>query len=85
MRKQLPAKIVDQIATVVKSAVHQQVLIRVYAQAEAIRLANIEENIALEDIVQAIIDGSGESLGCEVNPDEARDALLGITSAPAIH
>jgi hypothetical protein len=85
MRKQLPGKIQNEIASVVSSAKDAQVLVQVYAEAETIRLANVEENIALEDIVEAIIDQSIDGPGCEVNPDQAREALLGITSLPAIH
>jgi hypothetical protein len=46
-------------------------------------LAHIAENIALEDIVQALIERSAEGPGCEVDPDDARDALLGVTSSPS--
>ena len=85
MPKQLPGKIQKEIASVVSSAKHAQVRVQVYAEAETIRLANVEENIALEDIVQAIIDQSTGGPGCEVDPDQAREALLGIISLPAIH
>ena len=85
MRKQLPAKILSEIASVVLSAGRAQVLIQVYAEAETIRLANVDDNIALEDIVQAIIDQSAGGPGCEVNPDEARDALMGVTAPPIVH
>jgi len=83
MLKSLPAKVQREISTVISKAAQAQVLIRVYAEADAIRLANISDNIALEDIVQAIIDESTAGPGCEINPDDARDALLGIS--PVIH
>jgi len=83
MPRPLPAKILDQIATVVSSAQQAQVLIRVYAEAEIIRGANIEENIALEDIVQALIDHSAKGPGCDNDPDDARATLIGVTSPSA--
>jgi hypothetical protein len=81
--KQLPQKVLKEITTIKLSAKRAQALIQVYAEAEIIRVANIEANIALEDIVQALIDHSANGPGCEVNPDEARDALLGVTFPPA--
>jgi hypothetical protein len=83
MPKQLPAKVLNEIALVVSRAARTQVLVRVYAEADTIRLAHIAENIALEDIVQAIIERSVEGPGCEVDPDDARDALLGVTPSPS--
>jgi hypothetical protein len=80
MLKSLPAKVQREIITAISKAAQAQVLIRVYAEADAIRLANISDNIALEDIVQAIIDQSTGGPGCEINPDDARDALLGISA-----
>ena len=84
MSKQLPPKVLEEIAVVVSKAARAQVLVRVYAEADAIRLANIGENIALEDIVQAIIERSAGGPGCEVDPDHARDALLGLASPPTV-
>jgi hypothetical protein len=84
MPKQLSSKVLNEIAVVVSKAAQARVLIRVYAEADAIRLANLNENIALEDIVQAIIERSAGGLGCEVDPDHARDALLGLESPPTV-
>jgi hypothetical protein len=76
----LTPKINAEITTAIKEAKKAGVLVPVYAVAEAIRLANVSENIALEDIVQAVITHAADGPGYEADPYEARDALLGETT-----
>jgi len=85
MRNVLTPKIEAEIASAVEEAKEAGVLVAVYAVAEAIRLANISDNIALEDIVQAVIASAADGPGYEVDPDEARDALLGEVTTHTLH
>jgi hypothetical protein len=73
----LSSKIHAEIAAVVEAAAKAQVLVRVYVEGEKIRQANIADNIALEDIVQEIIDQSAKGPGYEADPNDALSALLG--------
>lgn len=52
---------------------------RVYAGADQIRQSNIADNIALEDIVEAIIARSADGPGYEADPKDALGALLGVS------
>jgi hypothetical protein len=73
----LSSKIHAEIAAVVKAAIKGQVLVRVYVEGEKIRQANLADNVALEDIVQEIIDQSANGPGYEADPIDALPALLG--------
>jgi hypothetical protein len=76
MRK-LSSKIHSEINDLVEAAKKAGILIRVYAEAEKIRQANLNENVALEDIVEAIMNQSAHGPGFEANPTDALNALLG--------
>jgi hypothetical protein len=67
------------ISDVVATAAQQRQLVPVYAEAEKIRLANLADNVALEEIVEALIKKASGSVGYHSDPDEARAALLGET------
>jgi hypothetical protein len=71
-----------EIGAVLKTALKTRNLVRVYAEAERIRQANLKDNIALEDIVSELMRLSVHGPGFEANPADARDALLG-TGSPA--
>lgn len=52
----------------------------VYAAAEKIRQRWEAKNVALEDIVEHLVEGSGRhGVAIAFNPDEAKQALLGTT------
>jgi hypothetical protein len=76
----LTPKIHAEIGAVLETALKTRNLVRVYAEAEQIRQANLKDNVALEDIVSEIMRLSVHGLGFEANPADARDALLGIGS-----
>ena len=73
----LSRKIRTAISAVVAAAAKQGQLVQVYAEAEKIRLANIADNVALEEIVEALINKSAGGPGYHSDPSEARAALLG--------
>lgn len=75
--KALTPKIHADIAAVLRAARRSKNLVRVYAEAERIRQANLEENIALEDIVNEIMQQSAKGPGFEADPNDARSAILG--------
>src|SRR5687767_5271375 len=77
MPQELSPKMVVEIQAVVDAANKSARSIRVYAEADRIRQANMADNIALEDIVDAITRLAG-SFRCTADPNDARDALLGI-------
>ena len=82
MARELSAKVQAEISAVVESAVKAGTLVRVYAEADKIRQAHIVENIALEDIVEAIIARSADGPGYEADPKDALAALLGVSVNP---
>ena len=67
------------ISAVVAAAAKQRQLVQVYAEAEKIRQANIADNVALEEIVEALIKKAAGGIGYHSDPSEARAALLGET------
>jgi hypothetical protein len=73
----LSRKIRTAISAVVAAAAKQGQLVQVYVEAEKIRRANIADNVALEDIVEALINKSAAGPGYESDPGEATAALLG--------
>jgi hypothetical protein len=77
MAAALSPKICTAISEVVKTAAKAQVLVQVYAEAEKICRTNLEENIALEDIVEEMIRRSSFWPGYEADPNQARAAILG--------
>jgi hypothetical protein len=77
----LPAKMQAEITAVVAAAAKKGVLVRAYFEAEKIRQAHIADNVALEDIVEAIIVQSTNGPGYESDPSDALAALLGESTA----
>ena len=75
----LSRKIRIAISAVVAAAAKQRQLVQVYAEAEKIRQANIADNVALEEIVEALIKKAAGGIGYHSDPSEARAALLGET------
>jgi hypothetical protein len=73
----LSRKVHDDISAVVDAATKTRNLVQVYAEAEKIRQANLDENIALEDIVQEIMNRSAHGPGYVADPGDALNALLG--------
>lgn len=67
------------VSAVVDSAAERGQLVQIYAEAEKIRRANLADNVALEEIVEALLHKSAGGPGYHVDPDEARAALLGET------
>ncbi|MFN4143670.1 hypothetical protein [Aestuariivirga sp.] len=75
-RTNLPRPVVHDIEQVL--SINRSTCIRVYAEAETIRKRWSDENIALEDIVDALIDRGGRyNASMSLDPSEAADALLG--------
>jgi hypothetical protein len=70
----LSRKMRTAISAVVAAAAKQGQLVQVYAEAEKIRRANIADNVALEEIVEALINKSAGGPGYHSDPDEARAA-----------
>lgn len=81
----LSSKVHAEIRAVVSAATEARNLVRAYAEAETIRQANIADNIALEDIVQEIINRCAEGPGYEADPMEAHAALMGDRTSITIH
>jgi hypothetical protein len=79
----LSSKIRAEIAAVVAAAAKSGELVRAYFEAEKIRQANIVDNMALEDIVEAIIELSVGGPGYESDPGDARGAMLGSPTLAA--
>jgi hypothetical protein len=75
----LSRKIRMAISAVVAAAARQRQLVQVYAEAEKIRQANLADNVALEEIVEALIKKAAGGIGYHCDPYEARAALLGET------
>ena len=73
----LSRKIRTAISAVVAAAAKQGQLVQVYVEAEKIRRANVADNVALEDIVEALITKSAAGPGYESDPGGATAALLG--------
>jgi hypothetical protein len=73
----LSAEIHAEISAVVVAAAKKGVLVRAYFEAEKIRQAHVADNIALEDIVEAIIVQSTNGPGYESDPSDALAAMLG--------
>jgi hypothetical protein len=71
-------KVQNEVRAVVDLAATSGRKVHVYAEAEQIRQANLADNIALEDIVQAFLNCLSGSPGSILNPEEARNALLGV-------
>jgi hypothetical protein len=77
--KVLSRNIRTAISAVVATAAKQRQLVQVYAEAEKIRQANLADNVALEEIVEALVKKAAGGVGYHSDPDEARAALLGET------
>jgi hypothetical protein len=75
----LSRKMRTAISAVVATAAKQRQLVQVYAEAEKIRRANIADNVALEEIVEALICKSAGGFGYHSDPSEAWAALMGET------
>jgi hypothetical protein len=73
----LSRKIRMAISAVVAAAAKQGQLVQIYAEAEKIRQANLADNVALEEIVEALINKAAGGVGYHLDPSEARAALLG--------
>ena len=80
MLRELSPKVQADVAAAVSAAAEAGKILNVYAEADLIRRANLAENIALEDIVDALIAGSADGPGCLIDPGEAMDALMGKPS-----
>jgi hypothetical protein len=68
-----------EMLSVVKAATASGEVLHVYAEAERIRRNNLSDNLALEDIVDALMSATTEGLAYCFDPGEAADALLGRT------
>ena len=77
----LSAKIRAAITAAVAAAAKQRELVQVYVEAEKIRRANIADNVALEDIVEALILQSANGPGYHSDPGDALAAMLGEPTA----
>ena len=73
----LSRKMRTAISAVVAAAAEQRQLVQVYAEAEKIRRANLADNVALEEIVEALMIKAAGGPGYSFDPSEARAALLG--------
>jgi hypothetical protein len=73
----LSAKIRAAITAAVAAAAKQGEFVQVYVEAEKIRRANIADNVALEDIVEALIVQSANGPGYHSDPGDALAAMLG--------
>jgi ribosomal protein S3AE len=82
MRK-LSDKMHTEITAVVAAATRTGTSVKIYAEAETIRQANVSDNIALEDIVEEMITRCKDGPAYEDNPFDALAALLG-TRLPII-
>lgn len=60
-------------------------ILDVYRIAEIIRVKHIDDNVALEDIVERIVLGAGSNLPVEFNlPDFATEELLEVVDGSPI-
>lgn len=84
MKIALTPKMLTEIHTVIALATRSGALVRVYAEAEKIRLANIFDNVALEDILDELVVKSAMAWGFESDPLEARDAFFPRASKPIL-
>jgi hypothetical protein len=75
--RNLSPKMHAEIRALVEAAKRTGTVIQIYAEADHIRRANIVENIALEDVVEALIAGAAKGPGYVADPEEASEALLG--------
>ena len=73
----LSSKICAEISAIVTAAATSGKLVRLYSEAEKIRQLNIGDNVALEDIMDAIIVQATGGPGYESDPNEALAAMLG--------
>ena len=78
----LSPKICAEISAVVETAATSGKLVRLYYEAEKIRQLNIGDNVALEDIIEAIIVQAKGGPGYESDPGEALAAMMGELIAP---
>ena len=70
-------KVQAEIDATVKSAAEAGRLVRVYFEAERIRRANIQENLALEDVLEEIMRRAADGPGYEADAREAHSSLMG--------
>jgi hypothetical protein len=76
--RSLSDKMQAEISGVLNAATASGGVVRIYAEAERIRRNHLPDNVALEDIVEALM-GSIDGLAYSFDPEEAADALLGRT------
>ena len=77
MKPNLPTHILFQIDALRCRAIEMGKLVSVYREAETIRRGNPNDNVALEDIVEAIMAHCRDAPGFELNFCEAQGALMG--------
>ena len=65
------------IFTHIEKARGKREILDVYKAAEMIRLEHIEDNVALEDIIEKIVLNAGSSLPIEFKGQEPADAVSG--------
>ena len=76
MSRPFTGKMQAEMLSVLNAATASGTVLHVYAEAERIRRNNLSDNVALEDIVDALIRAKN-GLACCLEPEEAADALLG--------
>jgi hypothetical protein len=76
----LPKKVLIDIDAAIDAAAKEKLLLRVYAVAEVIRRKHASENIALEDIAEAVMSRSAKGTAFEVDISDAASAVLATTT-----
>ena len=79
MLKLLPAKLLLEIGALRNIAIWSSTLVNVYCEADRLRRCYPDDNIALEDIVEEILEHCHDGPGFELDVYEAQSAIMGST------
>ena len=80
MLTSLPTNVLIDIDAVIEAAAREKRFLRVYAVAEIIRQKHASENIALEDIAEAVMSRSAKGTAFEVDISDAASAVFASSS-----
>ena len=73
----LPARILFEIRVLRYRSIDRGELVNVYGEAERIRRNHPDDNVALEDIADEIMEQCWDSPGLEFDPLEAERSIIG--------
>ena len=80
MFKLLPAKLLFEIGFLRTMAIRSSTVISVYCEAERLRRRYLDDKIALEDIVEGILEHCHDGPGFMLDVCEAQSAIVGSTT-----